>query len=93
VVASRAADAGGAAARERERVSVPELRGGVAELPRMLRAVAKREGGRAKPIPTGARKSEATVLRVQVGGWPTGSTGSGIFRKIPPVDLWATRRV
>ena len=25
----------------------------------------------------------------QVVGLPTGSTGWGIFRKIPPVDLWA----
>jgi hypothetical protein len=28
----------------------------------------------------------------QVGGLPTGSTGGGIVRKIPPVDLWATLR-
>ena len=31
----------------------------------------------------------ATVLKME-GALPTGSTGSGIEWRIPPVDLWAT---
>jgi hypothetical protein len=36
------------------------------------------------------KKSEgATALKVKEGALPTGSTGSGIEGRIPPVDLWA----
>jgi len=34
----------------------------------------------------------ATVLEGQGGGLPTGSTDYGIFRRLPPVDLWTTLR-
>ena len=35
---------------------------------------------------------ESDRIGSQEGGLPTGATGCGIFRKIPPVDLWATLR-
>ena len=41
----------------------------------------------------GKRAGESDRIESQVGGLPTGSTGAGIFIRIPPVDLWATRRL
>jgi hypothetical protein len=42
--------------------------------------------------PAAEETEESDRIASQVGGLPTGSTGGGIVRKIPPVDLWATLR-
>jgi hypothetical protein len=44
------------------------------------------------PIVQGRETWRATVLDFKGAALPTGSTGSGIEGRIPPMDLWTTRR-